>query len=294
MHERPNLCRSQGKSVTRRFEADGRAMATLSLAPTAAVTTRVEPETLIAAVRTVNECRPRSGRGFRPGRGRGRRRSGSICKVRGGPRRGAGHIRVRVDLALEARPGSEEKLNVGVGSLVAPLGPPVIVVSGGGGVDREGARCRGRVRVDPVAGLDLEGVGAVGERGGWGVGVTGPEQGATGRSQTGTGSSTPAREENPKVGVGSLVAPEGPESIVVSGGKLSVTLRTRLFGCRRCNVALGVDSQPQGVCAGRGGRPPIAGEGAGSRARERGDRPPSRRPCAPGSLLRRRCKGSRE
>ncbi len=39
----------------------------------------------------------------------------------------------------------------------------------------------------------------------------------------------PSEEEKAKVGVGSLIAPEGPESIVVWGGKDSNTLRTRLL-----------------------------------------------------------------
>ena len=43
-----------GRSVTRTVEADGRVIAKLSLAPAAAVTTRVEFETLTDPVRTVN------------------------------------------------------------------------------------------------------------------------------------------------------------------------------------------------------------------------------------------------
>src|SRR3954452_3429082 len=47
---------AEGVSVMRRFDAAGRVILRLSLAPVAAVTTRVKPETLTAAVRTVNEC----------------------------------------------------------------------------------------------------------------------------------------------------------------------------------------------------------------------------------------------
>ena len=36
-----------------------------------------------------------------------------------------------------------------------------------------------------------------------------------------------SEEENVKFGVGSLIVPVGPESIVVSGGKDSATIRTR-------------------------------------------------------------------
>ena len=66
---------------------------------------------------------------------------------------------------------SEEKLKVGVLSVVRPPGPESIVVFGGRRVDGEVAAGRGRVGIaGGVDGPDLEGVGAVGERGG-GVGA---------------------------------------------------------------------------------------------------------------------------
>ena len=59
----------------------------------------------------------------------------------------------------------EEKVKVGVGSLVRPEGPESMMVSGRKVIDREAPGAGARVDVaGRVGGADVEGVGAVGER----------------------------------------------------------------------------------------------------------------------------------
>src|SRR5438034_114803 len=126
-----------GRSVTRRTEADGWVIARLSAVPAAAVTLRVDPETVTAAVRTVNERDAGVGSAF-PAVSVAW--TSKLCDpsasgatgvwVSPGPEQGANGSESKRHSKLE--PGSEdENPKVGVGSWVVPEGPESIVVSGG-------------------------------------------------------------------------------------------------------------------------------------------------------------------
>jgi hypothetical protein len=110
----------------------------------------------------------------------------------------------------------EENVNVGVGSLVVPEGPESIVVSGGvastvnvresgvGSTLPAGSMARTENVWEPSARCTV---------------VFGELQGEKAPASTLHLKRAPdSGEENVNVGVGSLVVPEGPESIVVSGG----------------------------------------------------------------------------
>jgi hypothetical protein len=117
----------------------------------------------------------------------------------------------------------EEKVKVGVGSLVVPLGPPVIVVSGGvvstvklceagvGSVLPAGSvALTSKVWEPSVRALDEVWV------------LPGPEHAPNAPESKRHSKLDPASDEvKAKVGVVSLVGPEGPESTEVSGGVVS-------------------------------------------------------------------------
>ena len=146
-------------------------------------------------------------------------------------------------------------MKLGLASLVVPEGPESIWVSGALVSTVKVRARRGRVGVaGGVDGPDLEGVGAVGERA---VGLRraagGPVGGAIGVEAALEARAESSGEEKVKLGLASLVVPEGPESIWVSGALVS-TVKVR---ARRGRV---------GVAGGVGG-PDLEGVGAvGERA----------------------------
>ncbi len=122
-------------------------------------------------------------------------------------------------------PDSELKAKLAELVAIVPLGPEVIVVVGGDGVDREGPG-RGGAGVGGGVGCpDREGVGALGE------GAVALRRGAVrvGGAVELAFELAPDSELKAKLGRVGLIVPLGPEVIVVVGATVS-TVKLRLAG----------------------------------------------------------------
>src|SRR6266496_3923271 len=127
-------------------------------------------------------------------------------------------------------PGSEEKPNDGEALVVSPEGPESIVVSGGA-VSTVKLREAGVGSVLPAASVArTRKVWEPSARALAGVCVSpGPEEAPNGSESKRHSKLAPGSEEKPNDGEALVVSPEGPESIVVSGGAVS-TVKLREAG----------------------------------------------------------------
>ena len=157
---------------------------------------------------------------------------GAVGERAGGQRRAAGTKAPASTLHSKLEPGSEEeKPKLGVGSLVVPEGPESIVVSGAVVSTVKCARRASR-RCCPAASVARTGsYGSRRRARRWSAASCRERRRpqSTLHSKLEPGS----EEEKAKLGVGSLVVPEGPESIVVWGGVVS-TVNELEAGSRRC------------------------------------------------------------